>query len=523
MKKAKKSGEKVNKNKQFAVNMAAQIVGFLVNMGISFLLTPFIVKHVGGEAYGFFGLANNFVGYAQVVTIALNSMAGRFITIAIHQNDCEESNKYFTSVVFANIILALILALPSALIVLNLSRIVNISDSILADVQVLWIFVFLNALLGIIAATYGVAAFARNKLYLTSIHGIISNLIKVAVLTAMFTLFRPAVWYMGLAIFSSAVYIFIWNLHYTKTLLPEIKVKREYFDFKIIRVLLASGIWNSFSKMSTILATGLDLLIANLYVGAVPMGVLSIAKIVPAAILLFTGTLASVYAPQLTISYAENNMEDMGRQLIASVKFLGIFTCVPIAVLFAYGDIFYSLWVPNQDSMLLYTLSILSCFEYMFILPLEGLWNVFTVMNKVKQTSMYSFFNAVITIAIVLAALQFTEDTAVKLYMIAGTSTVFSIIRALGFLPLYGAHCLKLKSHALYRVIFKNAFTVLSVTALSFLIKRCINAVTWKALIFESLMTGVISLGLGWLIMLNKSERSGIRKMILEKAVHKDM
>ena len=43
-------------NKQLAINMLAQVVVFLVQMGINFLLTPFIVKSLGVEAYGFVGL-----------------------------------------------------------------------------------------------------------------------------------------------------------------------------------------------------------------------------------------------------------------------------------------------------------------------------------------------------------------------------------------------------------------------------------------------------------------------------------
>ena len=156
----------MDKNKQFAINMIAQVVGFVVMMGISFLLTPFVVEHVGSEAYGFVGLANNFVGYAQVITVALNSMASRFITIKITENDVEGSNRYFTSVVIANIVTALVLSVPSAIIILNLNKIVNVSDAILIDVQWLWAFIFLNFLVSIISSTYSVATFVRNKLYL---------------------------------------------------------------------------------------------------------------------------------------------------------------------------------------------------------------------------------------------------------------------------------------------------------------------------------------------------------------------
>ena len=504
----------MDKNRQFAINMIAQVVGFVVNLGISFLLTPFIVQHVGSEAYGFVGLANNFVGYAQVITVALNSMASRFITIKIHENDTEGSNRYFTSVVIANLITALVLSIPSALIILNLNKIVNVSDTILRDVQWLWVFIFLNFLVSIISSTYSVATFVRNKLYLSSVQGIISNLLRVGVLIVAFSFFMPSVWYVGVAVFIATLYLYVWNVYYTKKLLPEIKVKRKYFDMSVIKTLLSSGIWNSFTRLSSILSTGLDLLVTNLYVSSAAMGVLSVAKTVPSAILTLFGTLASVYAPQLTISYAKKDYEDMKNQLLASIKFLGMFACIPVAALFAYGEIFYKLWVPSQDSNLLYTLTILSCIEFMFVLPLEGLWNLFTATNKVKQTSIYMFANSIVTIVIVLVALRFTADDHLKLYIIAGTSTAFSVIRSLVFLPLYGAHCLNIKWTAFYPSILKNTLSVVVASAFAVLLRNVLTIDGWLMLVVAGALTSLFALAFNFTILLNTEERRAVMNKV---------
>lgn len=512
-----KRGFKLEKNKQFVINMTAQVVGFVVNIGISFLLTPFIVKSVGSESFGFVGLANNFVSYAQVITVALNSMAGRFITIKIHENNIEESKKYFTSIVFANIITAFILTLPSVMIILNLNKIVNVSDGIIFDVQLLWAFIFFNFLIGIVSATYGVAIFVRNKLYLSSVQGIISNMLRVGILIVAFSFYKPAIWYVGLASFSATLYICIWNLHYTKKLLPEVKVKIEYFDINVIKVLLSSGIWNSFSRLSSILSTGLDLLITNLYVGSVAMGILSVAKTVPNAILALFGSLASVYAPQLTISYAEKNYEDMRNQLMSSIKLLGMFASIPVAVLLAYGDIFYSLWVPSQDTRLLYVLTLLSCIEFIFVLPLEGLWNLFTATNNVKQASLYMFFNSILTIIIVLLSLQFTGDPNIKLYIIAGTSTGFAVVRSLIFLPMYGAHCLKFKWNIFYPTIMKNTVAVIIATLFSLLLRNIFNIETWVMLIFLCILTSVFSVTLNFVLLLDENEKKNFLKKLLRR------
>ena len=56
--------------KQMSINIIASIVSFAVTVGINFFLTPYLVKEVGSDAYGFIGLANNFVQYATIVTTA---------------------------------------------------------------------------------------------------------------------------------------------------------------------------------------------------------------------------------------------------------------------------------------------------------------------------------------------------------------------------------------------------------------------------------------------------------------------
>ena len=52
--------------KRLAVNMAAQLLAFAVNMGISFLLAP-IIEAKMENTYGFVTLANQFVLYAQIL------------------------------------------------------------------------------------------------------------------------------------------------------------------------------------------------------------------------------------------------------------------------------------------------------------------------------------------------------------------------------------------------------------------------------------------------------------------------
>ena len=90
-----KSPNNITKNKQLFINIIASFVSFGVGMGINFFLSPYIIENVGTEAYGFVQLANNFITYFSILTIALNSMSSRFISVSYFKDDILSANEYF--------------------------------------------------------------------------------------------------------------------------------------------------------------------------------------------------------------------------------------------------------------------------------------------------------------------------------------------------------------------------------------------------------------------------------------------
>lgn len=71
----------MGKGKQLSINLITQLISFVLNLGISFFLTPFVIEHIGKDVYGFVGLANNFTSYVSVFTVALNGILSRYVTI----------------------------------------------------------------------------------------------------------------------------------------------------------------------------------------------------------------------------------------------------------------------------------------------------------------------------------------------------------------------------------------------------------------------------------------------------------
>ena len=504
-------------DKYLVINLLAQIVVIGVNLVISFFFVPYATEVIGESSYGFVGLANDFVGYAQIITVAINSMAGRFIAIKMFEKRYDEANKYYSSVIISNLVISGVLFVIGLFFVIFIDKLVEVPVSLLTDVRLLFSFIFLNFIITVITSTFSIATFVTNKLYLSNIRNIIAQLLRVAFLFIALNFLRPSVYYIGVAALISTSYLGYCNYRYSKSLTPELEISRRFFDFGYIKTLIGSGIWNTFSKLSSILSNGLDLLITNLFVGPGPMSIVGISKSLSNVILNAIGQIASIFTPELTSKYALGQYDEMKKQLQFSVRLLSIFSTVPITILFAYGRDFYTLWVPSQDAALLHQLTCVGVAAMCLSLPLEPLWNIFTVTNKVKQSSLYLFFNSALTLLIVFVLIRRAPSDVSKMFIVVGVSVCFSIIRSLTFLPMFGARCINAPLTTFYPNIFRNLLSIGVNVGITLFLKRFFTVNSWIILFVSVCATALYTLVIGTFIVTNREDRISVIQKIKTK------
>ena len=265
------------------LNMAASMLSTLVSLAISFVLSPIIIEKLDFEAQGFMTLATDFVSYANIAAMALNSMAGRFITVSLTKGDLKKANEYFNSTMYANMGIVGFLFIPSVLIVLFLDKLINFALT------------FINFFITIVSTTFSPATFAANRLDLQALRSIESQFIRMGILMLTFFLLPIHISYVALASLLQTSYLCITYIHYTKKLLPDIHVSKEYFSLSSVLEILSSGIWNTVMRAGQTLTNGLDILITNLLIGEKEMGYVSTSKIIVISIDTLYETIAAVF------------------------------------------------------------------------------------------------------------------------------------------------------------------------------------------------------------------------------------
>lgn len=509
----------MNRNKQLLANLVASVMVFAVQIVINFWLSPFVIARLGEEAYGFITLANNFTQYVTLITVAINSMASRFISLEYNKGNKDGATQYFSSVFWINVILSLFVFVISAIVILNLERLINIEPALIRDVKITFVISFANLILSFLTTCFTASTFATNRMDLHAFSQIGTNLIKLFLTVGLFVLLVPHIYYVSIGVLISSIFTFVVYLFLSRRLIPELSLSTKFFSIKKIIKLLKSGFWILISNISSLLLNGLDLLIANLTISQVAMGRLSVSKTLPTAVGTLLGFLSNIFAASLTSLVAEEKKEEIVKELRFTCKILGVFLTVPFAGIIIYGIEFLSLWLPNNvynemGILQVYILMMLTLLNVIVNAYMYSIHSLFIALDKVKVYSLMVLISSIISIFLTLLL---ATQTPLGVYAIAGTSTIVLSVVNLILVPRYAERILEIPPFSLLKTIFRN-YLGLAVTCVLFaLAKPLLTMDSWATFFMSAFVMAILGYILVSFVLFNKEERKRLVQVIKSK------
>ncbi len=480
------------------------------HMGISFFLTPFIVKNLGEEANGYTQLANNFVSYATLITLAFNSMAGRFVSVHYNRGEMEKAQKCYSSSIISSCVLGVLFIVAGGLIVWRLEDIIHLAGISIIDAKVLFSCAFLLFIVNLVMNAYSCAAYVTNRIYITNVLSVLNRGLNVVLLLLAFTFLRARVYYVSLCALVVAILQLLPTVVIQRRLLPDLRFRRSAFSLTTVKEMLRSGIWNTVNQCGNMLMTGLDLILCNLFISPSAMGVLSVAKTMPNAITQLAGTVNSSFSPSLVIDWAKGDRRQILQSLRSSMKISGVLLSITIMTFYVASAEFYTLWMPSLDARQLSMLSVLSCMAFVPLAGPQVLYNVFTATNKLKVNTLSFLACGVLNVAILYPLLKHTDW---GIYAVAGVSSALTILRNLIIVAPYTAKLLQLKWYTFYRDVGISLLCSGINFAIALAVSSGLPFTGWLGLIAKVGIAVCLEAVVDLLVVLNKRER----QMFLKK------
>lgn len=479
-------------NKQISINLIANVVSYAVNLAVAFVLTPYLVEKVGKETYSFYPIANSIVNYLAIIMLSMNTIASRFVTVALLQNDKKKANDYFLSSLLSNLIISLIVAVPMVLIIVFLEKIMNVPVNALAEIRILFVLLFSSSLVNIIASVFGIATFAKNRIDLRSLRELIVSISKLLLYLLFYSIFPPSIVYIGIVIFLVGIINVGIQIFYTKRLLPEIRLKDGVFSINSVKELFFSSVWTSINSVGNQLLVGMSVILANVYYGAEASGEYSLVNTVPQFLSGVIAMLVGVFYPVIMYYYAKNDHDKLMKSISNSQNIVGVLGCSVATVFAAMSPAFFSLWMPGENSEKLALLTYIVIVPYIVISCMWTLVNLNIVMNKVKIPAMFTLTIGIVNIAFSFLAYKFQIGGVFSLPLI---STLLQLIWICGFMTLYVSRIMEVKALVFYKPLIRALPCVVIVFIFTKTIERFVwFGKNWLTFIISGIIIGSIAL-----------------------------
>ena len=428
-------------------------VAMVVSMLINLCLTPFITSSLGVDAYGFISLSNTFVGYAGILTTALDSFATRFIAIEFHKGNIRRASRYYSSLVIGNFVIsiaALVIAVP---LYIAPGTFLDVSDALARDVGFLFLLTFVNFALTTMSAAFSVSVYIKNRLDLYGIAQVSANAVEAALILVLYWLLPPSLSLFGIALVASTAVLLGANLRLHKKLVPELKLSRRLFSRDSLKDLVSAGVWSSINTLGNLLNSGIGLFVANLMINATSMGLLAIAKTFSGVLTRLYQLVSQAFYPKMLKHFSAGEKRELLLSFRLASSITGSLAAILFAGFYALCPAFYRLWIPNQSLEVLYPLTMLSMLYSFSEGALQPLYYVYALTLKNRFPTVVTLIGGVVNIALTCLLVALTDLGVFAIPLASGLVMAF-----ISFItnPLYMARCLDIPWHSFYPTLIRS-------------------------------------------------------------------
>ena len=327
--------EPVSSNKRIAKNTLILYLRMIFILCIGLYTSRIVLNTLGVEDYGIYNVVGGFVAFFAFLNGAMATATQRFITFELAQGDINEQITTFSTATIIHFVIALIIVVIAETIGLWFvcHKLVIPEERFTAALYV-YQFSILTMFISIVSIPYNAAIVAHEKMSAFAYISILDAILKLATVYLLtIVTFDKLIFYAtllwGISLFDRLIYGIYCERHFAETRIKLI------FDKKLFREMTNIAGWSLFGNIAGVFYTqGLNVLL-NMFFGPAVNAARAIAVTIQGVVTGFVSNFQMALNPQITKSYAIDDLHRMHTLIFASSKysfFLLLFITLPIMV-----------------------------------------------------------------------------------------------------------------------------------------------------------------------------------------------
>lgn len=470
---------------QIAKNIISNVTFIVADVLLSLWYTPFLLRKLGSELFGFIPLVNSVTNYFSIVTYSINVPIGRHVTLELAKGNVSKANQIFNT----NLIITLILisiAIPLGVVLTIFAPVLfTIPTGREQEVQILFIAVITSFLIGTYCINFRIATFAKNRFDLRNIVILSARIAQVLVVISLFNIDQPRLFHVSLGALLAALLNLLGDYYLWRKLLPELKIRWRDFQKQDLHLLFNTGIWTFLYQTGFILFLNVDLVVANRTLDLQLVGMYAALLTIPKTLRMLSNAIGGIWGPTVIAKHGQSDHKGVDVTLRRALKLTGFSLALPIGLLCGLSHPFLDVWLgPNFQAM---SLPLMLMLLPLSVNLLSGIFfDVYIIFNKLKTPSIVVVS---LGVANLLLAILLAPRYGVIGIITAGILTL--TLNSSIFEPIYTARVMKLPWWYYLQRLGVILLATLCVVATSYLVSWLIPLTSYVHLILAG---GTISL-----------------------------
>lgn len=322
-------------NRRLIFNTAALFLRMFVIMVFGFWISRIAMDLLGLEDYGIFNVVTGIVLMLNFFLSSLVNASQRFFSVEIPRNDKNKLGELVQIQIISFFVFGLLSFVAIELIgYYLLNNVLSIPENRLTSALIamhLSAFMYLIQMVGV---PFNALLIAYERMTWYAVVGFIEISIKIILVSCLHFVDTDKMIYYGMALLLSSLSAQVFYLYFARKL-----IDISWFEFKFgksqFKKLFSFIAWNSVGSMIWAFnQQGVNFLI-NVFFGPLANSAQAVGWQIANAITQFGSNVTTAFKPQIIMSYAENDLQRMGRLMFAGSKyafFLLLFITVPVFI-----------------------------------------------------------------------------------------------------------------------------------------------------------------------------------------------
>lgn len=499
-----------SKNLRVLINSLYNIIGNALTIIIAFFLTPFMISHLGKEAYGIWSTIGQIFSYSYLLNIGFSASMTRYGSMAATQNNHQYMNNLVSTATAFYGFGATIIVIFTLCFSPFFPNLFHISPehsregfiTMLTVGLVTAATMFMGPQSGLLSGlqrfdiTNGVRTgtfLARSILILIFLY-LGFGLIAIAIIELIKQLLTNILFYVT-----------------TRKLLPHLRISRLHFQLNIFKEMFYYGLNTFVYVMGSTLLYQSSAIIIGLLLNPEMVAIYSIPVILLNLITQIITSATEVINPAAASEFSKGNYDQLKTYYLHSLRY-SCLLLTPITIfLLSRGDDFIELWIGHDFALSAQLLPIL-LLAHIFHMTQRGTFQILAAANWHR---FFGFITILTGITSIILSIILTYNLKLGLWGMAwGTFFPSVLLNGLGVFA-YSLRKLRIKFYTALSESYIPC-TLFSIPIVIFLwfSKQAFTKTCWLNFILEGLITLLIWLIVAWLFILNAQEKTSIKNGI---------